>query len=302
ELMRGDLVRILHAATGDVEYIYGDSISSLRQTDGGVHVTFEKGEPRTFDLVVGADGLHSNVRGLVFGDEAQFVRDLGHFISIFTVSNHRQLDRCEMMHATPGKTSGMYSTRQSADARAMFLFAAPPQLTWDRRDVMQQKKLIADTFAGEGWDVPKLLESMWDAPDFYFDSISQVRMDHWSNGRVALVGDAAYCPSPASGQGSSLGLVGAYVLAGELAAAAGDHQVAFTGYRNELRHFVEENQKLAESNLRGMVMRSAAQLRMQLFMLRVLPWLPGKNWIIGRVAHAIHKAASAITLKDYPGG
>jgi 2-polyprenyl-6-methoxyphenol hydroxylase-like FAD-dependent oxidoreductase len=299
EIMRGDLAEILHNATkDDVEYIFGDSINGLEERPDGVHVTFENGPARTFDLVVGADGLHSNVRALTFGEESRFIHDLGHHISIFTVPNHLGLDRTEMMHPAPGRSVGMYSTRQSTDAKAMFLFTSPAD-PYDRKDVIQQKKLLASTFADQGWDVPRLLDSMWDAPDFYFDSMSQVRMDRWSSGRVVLVGDAAYGPSPASGQGTSLSLVGAYVLAGSLAAAAGDHAAAFAAYENDMRHFVEENQKLAASNLKGMVLKSAGQIRFQMRMLRLMPYLPGKNRMIKRVTEPIRKAATAITIRDY---
>jgi 2-polyprenyl-6-methoxyphenol hydroxylase-like FAD-dependent oxidoreductase len=299
EVMRGDLAEILHEATkGDVEYIFGDSITALEERPDGVHVTFENGPARTFDLVVGADGLHSNVRALAFGEESRFIHDLGHHISIFTVPNHLGLDRTEMMHPAPGRSVGMYSTRQSTDAKAMFLFTSPAD-PYDRRDVTEQKKLLAKTFADQGWDVPRLLDSMWDATDFYFDSMSQVRMDRWSSGRVVLVGDAAYGPSPASGQGTSLSLVGAYVLAGSLAAAAGDHAAGFAAYENDMRPFVEENQKLAASNLKGMVLKSAGQIRFQMGMLRLMPHLPGKDRMIKRVTEPIRKAATAITIRDY---
>ncbi|MFF4128604.1 FAD-dependent monooxygenase [Microbispora rosea] len=299
EIMRGDLTRLLHAATDDgVEYVFDDSVTALRETPEGVHVTFANSAPRTFDLVVGADGLHSTVRALTFGEESQFVHDLGHHISIFTVPNHLHLDRTEMMYPAPGTSTGMYSTGRADDAKAMFLFSSPP-LEYDRRDPAQQKKLLADLFAGQGWEVPRLLDAMRDAPDFYLDSISQVRMDRWSSGRVALVGDAAYAASPASGQGTSLALVGAYVLAGCLAEAAGDHAAGFAAYERELRHFVEENQKLAASNLKGMVLKSAAQIRFQMLMLRLMPHLPGKNRMIERVTEPIRKAATAITIRDY---
>ncbi|MFC6080070.1 FAD-dependent monooxygenase [Sphaerisporangium aureirubrum] len=298
EIMRGDLARVLHEATEGVEYLFGDSIASMRDTPEGVHVTFENAPPRTFDLVVGADGLHSTVRGLAFGEESQFVRDLGHHISIFTVPNHLGLDRTEMMHPVPGKSMGMYATRRDADAKAMFLFAAPP-LEYDRRDVAGQKKLLAELFGGQGWEVPRLLAALEDAPDFYLDSISQVRMDHWSAGRVVLVGDAAYGPSPASGQGTSLALVGAYVLAGCLAEAGGDHVAAFAAYEREMRPFVTANQKLAESNLKGMVLKSSGQIRFQMLMLRLMPRLPGKEKMIRRVTEPIRRAANAITLRDH---
>ncbi|MEU6408024.1 FAD-dependent monooxygenase [Microbispora sp. NPDC046933] len=299
EIMRGDLTRLLHAATGDgVEYVFDDSITALRETPEGMHVTFANGSPRTFDLVVGADGLHSTVRALVFGEESRFVHHLGHHIAIFTVPNHLHLDRTEMMHPAPGRSAGMYSTGRGDDAKAMFLFSSPPS-AGDRRDVAGQKKLLADVFSGQGWEVPRLLDAMEDAPDFYLDSISQVRMDRWSSGRVALVGDAAYAASPASGQGTSLALAGAYVLAGCLAEAAGDHAAGFAAYEREMRHFAEENQKLAANNLKGMVLKSAAQIRFQMLMLRLMPHLPGRNRMIERVTEPIRRAATAITIRDY---
>jgi len=149
--------------------------------------------------------------------------------------------------------------------------------------VAHQKELLAKIFSGQGWEVPRLLDAMWDAPDFYFDSISQVRMDHWSSGRVVLVGDAAYGPSPASGQGTSLSLVGAYVLAGSLAASAGDHAAGFAEYERKMRPFVGENQKLAASNLKGMVLKSAGQIQFQMQILRLMPYLPGKDRMIRRI-------------------
>jgi 2-polyprenyl-6-methoxyphenol hydroxylase-like FAD-dependent oxidoreductase len=300
EIMRGDLARILHEQIEEgVEYIFDDSITAITEHENGVDVTFERSAPRTFDLVVGADGLHSNVRSLVFGDESQFIRDLGYHISIFTTPNHLGLDRWELMHPAPGKSAGMYSTRQDAQAKAMFIFASEA-LDYDHRDIARQKKILAETFAGGAWEVSRLLDSMWDAPDFYFDSISQIHLDRWSSGRTVLVGDAGYGPSPASGQGTSLALVGAYVLAGELA-AAGDHRTAFARYEEEMRDFVTQNQKLAQTNIKGMVVNSRSQIWIQTRMLRLLPHLP-TSWsdrVIGRITDTIRQAATAITLKTY---
>jgi 2-polyprenyl-6-methoxyphenol hydroxylase-like FAD-dependent oxidoreductase len=162
----------------------------------------------------------------------------------------------------PGKTAGMYPTRQGSRTTAIFFFASPP-LAYDRHDLRQQKQLLAEAFADEGWEVPHLLEAMWRAPEIYFDSVSQVHLDHWSAGRVALVGDAAYGPSPMAGVGTSLALVGAYVLAGELAAAAGDHTTAFGRYETELRDYVRKGQKLAKGNAIGLIPRSRNQIRMR---------------------------------------
>jgi 2-polyprenyl-6-methoxyphenol hydroxylase-like FAD-dependent oxidoreductase len=297
EILRGDLIRILYAVAGDdVEYIFEDSISSISQGEEGVGVTFQRGEPRHFDLVVGADGLHSNVRALAFGDELEFVRDLGAHVSIFTTPNHLDLDGWELMYSTPGRTAAMYPARHNTEAKAMFFFASEP-FPYDRHDIGGQKKILAEAFAGGGWEVPRLLEAMWGAYDFYFDTVSQVHMDRWSSGRAVLVGDAAYCPSPMAGVGTSLALVGAYVLAGELKAAGGDHRRAFVRYEEEMREYVEQGQKLAKGNATGLIPRSRLQIRIRNQVIRMLPYLPWR----GLIAGGVQKAANAITLKDYEG-
>jgi 2-polyprenyl-6-methoxyphenol hydroxylase-like FAD-dependent oxidoreductase len=138
---------------------------------------------------------------------------------------------------------------------------------------------------------------MRDAPDFYFDSLSQVHLDRWHSGRVGLVGDAAYCASPASGQGTSLALVGAYVLAGELTTA--DHEAGFAAYESLMRPFVVRNQKLGPDNVKRMVMRTKGQVRASMAVLSVVNRLPGKDRIMAKVIEPIHRAANAINLKHY---
>jgi 2-polyprenyl-6-methoxyphenol hydroxylase-like FAD-dependent oxidoreductase len=295
EIMRGDLVRILHEATrDDVEYVFGDTVTAISQADDGVKVTFDRGGPRTFDLVVGADGLHSNVRALAFGEEPEFVRDLGAYVAVFTAPNHLDLDGWELLYNVPGKTAGLYPARQHGEARAFFFFASQP-LAYDRRDLGRQRQLLADAFAGAAWEVPRLLEAMWEAPDFFFDSVSQVHMDRWSSGRVVLVGDAGYGPSPMSGVGTSLALVGAYVLAGELASAPDDHRTAFGRYEAELRDYVGRGQKLAKGNAVGLLPRSRSQMWLRNQFIRMLPYMPWR----GLVAGGVQRAANAITLADY---
>ena len=299
EIMRGDLARILYNATqNDVEYIFGDSITGIEQHEGGVDVTFACGPARSFDLVVGADGLHSNVRGLAFGDESCYIRHLGCYISIFTVPNYLGLDRWELFYTAPRRLANMYSARQNSEAKALFAFTAAP-LEYNRQDTEHQKRLLADAFTGQKWEVPRLLEFLPDAPDFYFDSISQIQMDTWSTGRVALVGDAAYCPSPASGQGSGLALVGAYVLAGELMLAAGDHRVAFPRYADEIRGYVAQNLALGQKMAKEMVPRSRGQVWLRNQMMRALPYLPWKGLVTRGILEPLQKAANAIRLKDY---
>jgi 2-polyprenyl-6-methoxyphenol hydroxylase-like FAD-dependent oxidoreductase len=299
EIMRADLGRLLYEATRpDTEYLFDDSITAIADGEDGVEVTFERAAPRRFGLVIGADGLHSKVRSLAFGPEEKFVRDLGHYVSVFGVPNHLGLDREERLYAEPGRTTNVYSTRQDTAAKAMFLWASPP-LDYDRRDIGKQQGLLANAYAGAGWEVDRLLSALPTAPDFYFDSISQVRLDRWFTGRTALVGDAAYGPSPASGQGTSLALVGAYVLAGELAAADGDHRTAFPRYDGGLRDFVARNQQLAPDNLKGMVLKSRAAIWASTRMIKMMPHLPGRDRVIGRVTEPIRLAANAVTLRNY---
>ena len=299
EILRGNLVRILYQAIRqDVEVRFDDSITSISQNEEDVDVEFRHGPKRSFDLVVGADGLHSNVRALTFGDESRFIRKLDHYIAIFSAPNHLGLDRREILYATPGKTVNVYGMGKDSDAQVYLMFAAK-SLEYDHRDVDQQKNIVTEAFKDAGWDVPLFMEHLTQARDFYFDAFSQVDMDCWSNKRVALLGDAGYCASPASGQGTSLALVGAHILAGELLAAAGDHETAFFNYERAMRDFTVQNQGLAESNLQGMVLKSSAQIWFQMQMIRLLPYLPGKDRIIGRVADAIHRAATAIQIRDY---
>ncbi|MFC4945731.1 FAD-dependent monooxygenase [Pseudonocardia sp. GCM10023141] len=298
EVMRGDLSSMIVDLAEGVEYLFGDSITSLIDGPAGVAVTFENAAPRTFDLVVGADGLHSNVRALAFGEESQFVRDLGYNVSIFAVPNHLGLDREELVYSVTGRTVNLYSTKQTAGAKALFLFPAPAEPV-DRHDVTAQKAHVRNTFTGAGWETDRLLAAMETTADFYFDSVSQVRMDGWTRGRVALVGDAGYCPCFASGQGTSLAMVGAYVLAGELAAAGGDHVVAFAAYDRAMRTFVATNQELGENSIGRMVARSRFQSFLGVQIMRMLKVVPWRNAMIEKMIGPIHEAATAISLKDY---
>lgn len=299
ELLRGDLNTLLYKLTAsEVEYRFDDSIRSLDEAADGVRVTFDGGHTQPFELVIGADGLHSTTRELAFGPESQFVHDLGHYISIFTVPNHLGLDRWELTYVGPSRTALVYSTARDAGAKAMFLFASEP-LNHHALDRAEQQRLLSAAYAGEGWEVPRLLEGLADAPDFYFDALAQVHLDSWSAGRVALVGDAAYCASPASGQGTSLALVGAYTLAGELATAGGDHRAGFNAYERLMRPFVEQNQKLGPANMKRMVLRSKGQVRMSMAMLSLMARLPGKDRILAKVVEPIHRAATAIELPAY---
>ncbi len=246
EILKEDLTRVLYEATQpDVEYLFDNSIAALTQDDDGVHVTFASGEQRTFDLVVGADGLHSNVRRLAFGPESDYVHHLGIYGALFTTDNYLDLDHTARLYNAQDKFGYVFTARHNAEIRVGLSFASDP-LAYDRHDLAQQKRIVAERFAADGWEIPRLIEAMKAAPDVYFDQSGQIRMDRWSTGRVALVGDAGYCAAPTSGRGTSQALIGAYVLAGELAAADGDHATAFGAYEHELRDFVDGNQKIGQ--------------------------------------------------------
>ncbi|MFG3441046.1 FAD-dependent monooxygenase [Nonomuraea sp. NPDC047897] len=249
EVLREDLTALLYDRTGrDVEYVFGDSIATMEQDDHGVHVTFERAAPRTFDLVVGADGLHSTVRRLAFGPEAEFVHHLGTYLSVFTADNFLDLEDWQVWVREGRAGGGVYPVRGNTELRVNLGFEAEP-IPYDHRDLDQQRRLVAEHCGALRWEVPRLLDAMWKAPDFYFDAMAQVRMGSWSRGRVTLLGDAGYCASPLSGQGTSLALVGAYVLAAEL--AAGDVATALDRYEARMRPFVALNQALATENPGG---------------------------------------------------
>jgi len=247
EISRTHLVEVLYEATrGDVEYIFGDSVQSIDQRADGAHVTFASGKAGSYDIVVGADGLHSNVRALAFGEESQFVRRMGYYIAIFTVPDFLDIGDEGRFFVKLGKRVGYFGRGSEGLATASFYFSSASR-DYDRGDVASQKRLLRQTFAGMAWQTPRLLEMLDGAPDFYFDSLSQVKMAQWSAGRVVLLGDAAACASPMAGMGTSIAMIGAYVLAGELKMAGDDHAAAFASYQAQMRDFVTEAQKMADS-------------------------------------------------------
>ncbi|PSK98348.1 2-polyprenyl-6-methoxyphenol hydroxylase-like FAD-dependent oxidoreductase [Murinocardiopsis flavida] len=296
EIMRDDLCATLYQAAADnTEYLFDDTITAIDQGPDGAKVTFENAAPRTFDIVVGADGLHSATRSLAFGPEHRYRRDLGAYVAIFTTDNYRGLDHWAEIRNTPGRLMGMYAARGNTTAMGLFLFRAEESLGHDHRDEDQQKRILEAVFAGAGWEAPELLRRMRTAEDFYFDTVSQIRMDRWTAGRVALVGDAGYGPSPMSGQGTSLAIVGAYVLAGELKAAGGDHTAAFPRYEARMRGFVRANQDIAGDGLKVLAPRTPAGVWLRNQAFRAAPIAARFGGLIDKV----HSAANAIDLPAY---
>src|SRR4051812_22288433 len=286
EILRGDLSQVLYDDTRDgVEYVFGDRIAELSQDADGVDVTFASGDRRRFDLVVGADGLHSALRAMVFGPRERFVRHLGLVLAFYSVPNEFGLDRwlIEYQDQESGRSAMLRPIQDATRAMAMFSFPAA-DLDVDYRDVESQKRLLREQMASLGWLTPRILAHLDDTPDFYLDQVAQVVMDRWSNGRVGLIGDAAFSSSPMSGGGTGLALVGAYLLAGELAAAGWDPEAGFAGYEARMRSFVEANQEIGRMHVES---RAASG--------------PGPEPDMEALTALVERAINGVALPDYAG-
>jgi len=295
EILRGELSRILYERTRDyAEYRFADSIESLVQDDDCVHVTFVNSSPRRFDLVVGADGVHSRTRALAFeGDESRWVAPLGGYTAYFTLPCSIETGNWFVMHNAPGgRLIGVRPGGPRA-VQVMLSFLCPPR-GYERQSASAQKKLLREVFAGVGWIAPCVLQEMSSAHDFYFDLIAQVRLHRFTSGRVALVGDAAYSPSPVTGLGTSLALVGAYVLAGELARSSGAYDVAFARYESVMRDYVKQCQELPPGGLEGMLPRTRRAIWMRNLSMRMM-----MRWPVRNLVARLFQKADAIALQDY---
>src|SRR5271169_7070830 len=256
EIMRDDLSEVYYDAGREhVEYVFGDSITAI-SPDG--EVTFEHAAARRFDVIVGADGLHSNVRRLVFGDEAGLTRFIGGYLAVVSAPKALAPDGEMIVHAGVGRMAGIYTARHLDDARALFMFRSKRELDYHHRYTVRQKELLRDAFVGMDAQVDRWLAEVDRTPAFYFDSISQLQLDTWSRGRVTLVGDAGYCPGPAVGGSTSLAVLGAYVLAGELAQAGGDYERAFAAYEREMGEPVRRSRAFARGVAMSIVPHSRA--------------------------------------------
>jgi 2-polyprenyl-6-methoxyphenol hydroxylase-like FAD-dependent oxidoreductase len=277
-LPRGELAAaIFRKIEGKVETIFGDSVRRIEQMEKSVHVTFEHGGARDFDLVVGADGLHSRVRELVFGPESQFEKYLGYKVAAFAIDGYQPRDELVyVMYTEVGQQVGRFAMR---DDRTMFLFTFADDDAPGASDTQAQKALLRKRFGASGWECPQILDALDDADDLYFDRVSQIRMDPrqglWTKGRVTLIGDAAFCVSLLAGQGSALAMVSAYILAGELHRANGDYFTAFGRYQDLFAPFVLAKQKAALRFAGAFAPKSrfGLFLRNQIFNLMAIPWV-----------------------------
>ena len=244
-LPRGELSAILYRAIeGRAETLFGNSVTALEEETDGVVVHFAHGCARRFDLVVGADGLHSAIRSLAFGPESQFERFLGYAVAAFDLFGYRPRDENVYIgYSVPGQQLARFAMR---DDRTMILavIADDAASAIDPHDTNAHKAYLRARLSGSGWECPQILAAMEKCGDIYFDRVSQICMDRWSRGRIALVGDAAFAPSLLAGQGSALAVIGAYVLAGELA-CADRHEDAFARYETLLHAFMVHKQEAA---------------------------------------------------------
>lgn len=246
-IARSDLSRLIfREIEGSAEVLFGDTIVDLREEADGIIVGFARAGERRFDLVIGADGLHSNVRRLAFGPPGDFEAHLGYMVAAFEAQGYRPRDELTyVIYGLPGRMIGRFALR---DDRTLFLLVyaghgdSPP----DRHDLAAQKAIVREVYRDARWESEAILTALDRSDDLYFDRVSQIRMRRWSRGRVALIGDAAFCVSLLAGQGSALAMTSAYVLAGELARAGGRHDEAFRRYESLLRPFIAAKQKGAE--------------------------------------------------------
>jgi 2-polyprenyl-6-methoxyphenol hydroxylase-like FAD-dependent oxidoreductase len=258
-ILRSDLAKEIYGALdGEVRTIFGDTVTRLQQDDAGVLVEFRSGHCERYDLIFGAGGLHSPVRNLLFGAEGGFEKFLGYYAASFSVDNYPHQDKHVFVsYSVPGKQVSRYTLK---DGRTVFLFvfAAHEKLSIPQSNAQAQRQVLKDEFAGVGWECPDILRRLEANTEIYFDAVSQIRMEKWSRDRSTLVGDACACPSLLAGQGSALAMAGAYILAGELKLADGNHHVAFANYEHSLHPVIESKQDAAQKFAKSFVPKTRA--------------------------------------------
>jgi 2-polyprenyl-6-methoxyphenol hydroxylase-like FAD-dependent oxidoreductase len=261
EIEREKFVKVLIEDMGSqVEFLFSNSISFMEENGEGIDVSFKTGAPRRFDLVFGCDGAHSGTRKLRFGPEQDYAYYLGAYFSITIVNKVLVPERTMQTFSVPCRTVSLNAYNGKTDI--IFIYLSEDEINYDYRDVAGQRKMITDQFTGQGWRTEELLQEVEASESFYFERFTQIKMPAWSKGRVALIGDAAYCPSPAAGQGGSLALQGAATIAEALSKHGGNYLPAFKEYEQNLRPLIEEIQSTAEENIKTyFVLKTEEEIR-----------------------------------------
>ena len=279
---RGDFAAAIYRTIGSrVETLFDNSISAIDERATGVLVSFEHGTAREFDLVIGADGLHSTVRDLVFGPERQFEKQLGYRVATFEVEGYRPRDELVCVtYTTPGRQVGRFALRCDRTIFS-FLFSGERMTGPEPRNATERKAALHQVFADAGWECPQILQAMDQISDVYYDRVSQIRMDGWSKGRVMLIGDAAACVSLMAGEGAGLAMTEAYVLAGELNRAGHDYQAAFLRYEQLMRPFVEGKQKSARYFASAFVPKTRVGVWIRNQVTKLMAFRPVDHYFLG---------------------
>ena len=260
EIERDELLNILFdTVKDDVEFIFNASIGGLSETADGMQVTFRDGSQRVFDLVFGCDGLHSAVRKIWFGEESGYMHFLGQYFCITIVNKLLIQPDTAQMYNEPDRTAMLNTYNGKTDI--ILFFRSEIEIAYDYRDEAQQRRIILDRLAGGGWRIAEMLDYVANSKTFYFDKLCQIKMPSWTKGRVALVGDAGYCASPAAGRGGSLAIDGAAALADAFQEHRGDFAAAFRHYDTNFRPFIEKIQAEAESGLELLSPRTEEAIR-----------------------------------------
>ncbi|WP_375003916.1 FAD-dependent monooxygenase [Gordonia sp. PS3] len=294
EILRGDLAEVLVGAVPEsVEYLWDDSVRAIEQHTGSVTVSFERAPDRSFDLVVGADGLSSAVRRAAFGPDDRHLRPIGLRYAWFTATIDQPLDGWYLMHnSRGGRVVSARPSRVDGTVKAsLAVRGSDPEPLHDRES---QWRMLEEAFDGVGWVAPRLLEQMRSATDWAYADLAQVRMERFASGRVALVGDAGYCPTPLTGLGTTLALVGAYVLAGELGRSGGEVAPALTEYQAVMRPFIARTQQLPPGGASGYAPSSRAAVALSRFSYWSMNKWPMRPLLAGQFAKA-----DGIDLPDY---
>lgn len=296
-LQRSALASTLYRALNDrVTVRFGDCVTSLDESVDGVDVRFHHGAPARFDLVIGADGLHSAVRRLVFGEESKFERFLGYHVAAFSAPGYGYRD--PHAYVTYGEAGRQIWRITLNEDTAVFLlvFAEANALAVPMHDASRQKDVLKCLYAGSGWETIDMLHALAAANDLYVDRVSQIVMPRWTSGRIALIGDACACPSLLAGEGSAMAMAEAYTLAGELVVAGGDHGRAFQAYEQRLRPYVERKQKGARGFASSFVPKTAAGLWLRNLSINAVTWFGLTRLLFGP------QLGDPMKLRDYPGG